>query len=113
MIYFSVIFRLIFNIPLYIVHRIITQKYFILFAISAADCYSKRNQPAKPSVNKQSLLIYEDDVIHHFIATELSYVRIEITFVSSFISVLERHIKPSVQLEIAKRKPRFREERKK
>src|SRR5215475_10444468 len=58
------------------------------------------------------LLIYEGDVVHHFIATELSYVRIAITFVSSFISLLERHIKPSVQLEITKRKPRFREERK-
>jgi len=33
--------------------------------------------------------------------------------VSCFISLLERHIKPSVQLETAKRKPRFREEREK
>src|SRR5215510_13408734 len=56
--------------------------------------------------------MYEGEVIHHLIATELSYVRIAITFVSSFISLLERHTKPSVQLEIAKRKPRFREERK-
>jgi hypothetical protein len=37
---------------------------------------------------------------------------IMIIFVSCFISLLERHIKPSVQLETAKRKPRFREERK-
>ena len=51
--------------------------------------------------------MYEGDVIHNFIATELSYVRIAITFVSSFISLLERHIKPPVQLEIAKSKPRF------
>jgi len=58
-------------------------------------------------------LIYECDVIHHFKATDLSYVMIAITFVSCFISLLERHIKLSVQLETAKRKPRFREERKK
>jgi hypothetical protein len=60
-----------------------------------------------------SLFIYEDDVIHHFKATDLSYIRIPITFVSSFIPLLERRIKPPVQLEIAKRKLRFREERKK
>ena len=35
-----------------------------------------------------------------------------ITFVLCFISLLKRHIKPSVQLETAKRKPRFREEKK-
>jgi hypothetical protein len=45
-------------------------------------------------------------------ATDLSYVKITITFVSCFISLLERHIKPSVQLETAKKKSRFREERK-
>jgi len=57
-------------------------------------------------------LIYEGDVIYHFKATDLSYVLIAITFVSCFITLLERHIKPSVQLETAKRKPRFREEKK-
>jgi len=46
-------------------------------------------------------------------ATDLSYVTITITFVSCFISFLERHIKPSVQLETAKRKPGVPEERKK
>jgi hypothetical protein len=58
-------------------------------------------------------LIYEGDVIHHFKATELSYVRISITFVSSFISFLERCIKPSVQLEISKSKnPDFKRKEK-
>jgi len=47
-------------------------------------------------------LIYEGDVIHHLKATELSYVTITITFVSWFVSLLEKHIKPSVQLETAK-----------
>jgi hypothetical protein len=50
--------------------------------------------------------------MHHLKATELNYVTIVITFVSSFISLLERHIKPSAQLEMTKRKPRFREEKK-
>jgi hypothetical protein len=58
------------------------------------------------------MLIYEGDVIHHFKATELSCVRIVITFIASFISCLERCIKPSLQLAIAKRKPWFREKRK-
>jgi hypothetical protein len=40
----------------------------------------------------------------NFKATELSCVKIAITFVSSFISFLERCIKESVQLEIAKKK---------
>jgi len=48
----------------------------------------------------------------HFKATDLSYVLIAITFISCFISLLEKHIKQSVQLETAKRKPRFWEERK-
>jgi hypothetical protein len=53
-------------------------------------------------------LIYEGDVIHHFKATELSCVRIVITFVSSFISFLDIRIKLSVQLEVAKKKnPEF------
>jgi hypothetical protein len=51
--------------------------------------------------------------IHHFKATDLSYVRVAITFVSSFVSLLERRIKLSVQLEIAKRELIFWEERKK
>jgi hypothetical protein len=50
------------------------------------------------------MLRYEGDVIHHFQATELSCVRIAITFVSNFISFLERCTKPSVQLENAKKK---------
>jgi hypothetical protein len=58
------------------------------------------------------MLIYEGDVIHRFKATKLSGVRIAITLVSSFISFLKRCIKPSVQLENAKRKPSLREERK-
>jgi hypothetical protein len=61
----------------------------------------------------KSLLIYEGDVIHHFKATDLSYVMIAITFVSNFISSFLRHIKPPMKLENAKRKPKFREERKK
>jgi hypothetical protein len=64
------------------------------------------------SEESNSLLIYEGDIIHHFKATDLSYVMIVITFVSCFISLLERHTKPSLQLETAKRKPSFREERK-
>jgi len=58
-------------------------------------------------------LIYEGDILHHLKATDLGYVTITITFISCFIPLLERHIKPSVQLETAKRKPRFREERNK
>jgi uncharacterized Fe-S cluster protein YjdI len=58
------------------------------------------------------MLIYEGDDIHRFKATELSYVMIVVTFVSSFISFLERCIEPSVQLENANRKPWLREERK-
>jgi len=56
--------------------------------------------------------MYEGDVIHHLKATDLSYVLIAIIFVSCFISMLERHIKRSVQIETAKRNPRFRGERK-
>ena len=59
-----------------------------------------------------SLLIYEGDVIHHFKATDLSYVMIAITFVSHFISSFQRPIKLPVKLGTAKRKPKLREERK-
>jgi hypothetical protein len=58
-------------------------------------------------------LIYEGDVIHHFKATDLSYVLIAITFVSYFISSFQRCIRPPMKLETAKRKPKIREERKK
>jgi hypothetical protein len=58
-------------------------------------------------------LIYEGDVIHHFKATDLSYVMIAITFVSYFISSFQRPIKPPFKLGTAKRKPKIREERKK
>jgi len=60
-----------------------------------------------------SLLIYEGDVIHHFKATDLSYVTIVITFVSYFISSFQRRIKPAMKLGTAKRKPKLWEERKK
>ena len=76
------------------------------------DCCFKLKENANAAVKKQSV-IYEGDVVHHLKATDLSYVTITITFISCFISLLERHIKPSVQLETAKSKPRFREERKK
>jgi hypothetical protein len=39
-------------------------------------------------------------------------VRIAITFVSCFISLFEGHIKPSVKLGTAKRKPKLLEQRK-
>ena len=61
---------------------------------------------------RNSLLIYEGDVMHPLKATDLIYVTITITLISCFISLLERHIKRSVQLETAKRNGRFREERK-
>jgi hypothetical protein len=54
-----------------------------------------------------SLLIYEGDVIHHFKATDLSYVMIAITFVSYFISSFQRPIKPPVKFGTAKRKPKL------
>jgi hypothetical protein len=60
-----------------------------------------------------SLLIYEGDVIHHFKATDISYVTISITFVSYSISLFQRPIKPPMKLDSAKRKPELREERKK
>jgi hypothetical protein len=56
--------------------------------------------------------MYEGDVIHHLKATDLSYVLIAITFVSCFISLLERQVKQSVQIETAKRNAKFRGERK-
>ena len=66
------------------------------------------------SEETNSLLIYEGDVIHHFKATDLSYVMIAITFVSYLISSFQRPIKPPVKLGTAKRKPpELREERKK
>jgi hypothetical protein len=58
-------------------------------------------------------LIYEGDVIHHFKATDLSYVVIAITFVSYFISSFQRPIRLPMKLETTKRKPKIREERKK
>jgi hypothetical protein len=73
---------------------------------------SNKNKTLKQPEETNSLLIYEGNVIHHLKATDLSYMTITITFISCFISLLERHIKLSVQLENAKRKPRFREERK-
>jgi hypothetical protein len=60
-----------------------------------------------------SLLIYEGDVIHHFSATDLSYMMIAITFISYFISSFQRPIKLLMKLGTANRKPKFREERKK
>ena len=60
------------------------------------------------------LLIYEGDVIHHFKATDLTYVMIAITFVSYFISSFQRPIKSPVKIGTAKRKPpKIRDERKK
>jgi hypothetical protein len=58
-------------------------------------------------------LIYEGDVIHHFKATDLSYVLITVTLVSYFISSFQRRIRLPMKLENAKRKPKLREERKK
>jgi hypothetical protein len=52
-------------------------------------------------------LIYEGDVIHHFKATDISYMMIAITFVSYFISSFQRRIKPPVKLGTAKRNPNF------
>ena len=45
------------------------------------------------------------DVIHHFRATDLSYLATAIKFGFKLLSFIERRIKLSVQLEIAKRKP--------
>jgi len=50
-----------------------------------------------------SLLIYEGDVIHHFKATDLSYMTIAITFVSYFISSFQRCIKPAVEIRDGKK----------
>jgi hypothetical protein len=58
-------------------------------------------------------LIYEGDVIHHFKATDLSYVVIAIIFVSYFISSFQRPIRRPMKLETTKRKPKLQEERKK
>jgi hypothetical protein len=49
-------------------------------------------------------LTYEDDVIHHFKATDLSYVTIAITFVSYFISSFQRRIKSAVEIRDGKKK---------
>jgi hypothetical protein len=70
-----------------------------------------RRQISREETN--SLLIYEGDVIHHFKATDLSYVTVVITFVSHFISLFQRPIKPPVKLGTAERKPKLRKERKK
>jgi hypothetical protein len=51
--------------------------------------------------------MYEGDVVYHLKATDLSYVLIAITFVSYFISLLERHTNWSVQIEMAKETPDF------
>jgi hypothetical protein len=56
--------------------------------------------------------MYEGDVIHHFKATDLSYMMVTITFVSYFISLFQRLIKPPMKLETAKRKPKLWEEKK-
>jgi hypothetical protein len=48
----------------------------------------------------------------HFNARDVSYLMKGITFVSYFISSFQRHIRPLMKLETAKRKPKFREERK-
>jgi hypothetical protein len=58
-------------------------------------------------------LIYEGDVIHHFKATNLEYVKVAITFFSYSISSFQRPIKPPVKLGAAKKKPKIREERRK
>ena len=52
-------------------------------------------------------MLHEGDVIHHFKATDLSYVTIVITFVSYFISSFQRCIKPAVKLGTAKENPNF------
>ena len=57
--------------------------------------------------------MYESDVIHHFKATDLSYVIIAKTIVSYLISSFQRPIKPPVKLRTAKRKPKLQEKRKK
>jgi hypothetical protein len=51
--------------------------------------------------------IYEVDVIHRFEAGDLSYVTIEITFVSYFISSFHRPINPPMKLETAKETPKL------
>jgi hypothetical protein len=72
-------------------------------------------KPTRQSSREEtnSLLIYEGDVIHHFKATDVSYVTIGMTVVSYFISSFQRPIKPPEKLGTAKRKPKIREERKK
>jgi hypothetical protein len=57
------------------------------------------NQP-----QRNSLLIYEGDVIHHFKATELRYVMIAITFVSYFISSFQRPYKAACEIRDCKKK---------
>jgi hypothetical protein len=89
-----------------------SNEHFLLTAVIETVCYFNETKLLiLQCIN--SLFKNEGDVIHHFKAKDLSYVSIAITFVSNFISLLERRIIPPVQLEVAKRKPRFREERKK
>jgi Na+-transporting methylmalonyl-CoA/oxaloacetate decarboxylase gamma subunit len=62
-----------------------------------------RRQISREETN--SLLIYEGDVIHHFKATDLSYMMIAITFISYFISSFQRPIKPPEKLGTPKENP--------
>ena len=59
-----------------------------------------------------NLLIYEGDIIHHFKATDLSYMPLTITCLMFHISELQRRIKPAVKLGTVKRKPKLPGERK-
>ena len=67
---------------------------------------------ARSSEETNSLFIYEGDVIHHFTATDLTYVMIAITFVSYFISSFQRHTKQPVKLGTAKKTQTSRGEKK-
>jgi hypothetical protein len=80
-------------------------KYFLCAAISRAGCCFEWNHPVKYAVNKQKCpLIHEGDVIHHFKATDLSYVRIVITFISSFTSLLRETHKAVCAIRDCKKK---------
>jgi hypothetical protein len=61
-----------------------------------------RHQISREETN--SLLIYEGDVIHHFKATNLSYVMIAITFVSYFISSVPEAHKAACEIRDCKKK---------
>jgi hypothetical protein len=87
-------------------------KYFLLAAISAAGCCFKRNQPWNTQwINKVSFDIWR------WCHTPFQSYRPQLCNGSDHICFkfhfLVRRIEPSVQLKIAKRKLRFREERKK